>query len=57
MAQEDGDGAGYDIASREMDGGRPKPIEVKATTGTAVTPFFIMANEIAGSQERAEHYL
>ena len=55
VSQEDGDGAGYDIASREIDG-RPKLIEVKTTTGTAVTPFFITANEVAVSQERAEHY-
>jgi hypothetical protein len=55
VSQEDGDGAGYDIASRELDG-RPKLIEVKTTTGTAVTPFFITANEVAVSTERAEHY-
>ncbi len=55
VSREDGDGAGYDIASREVDG-RLKLIEVKTTTGTAVTPFFITANEIAVSQERAEHY-
>lgn len=55
VSQDEGDGAGYDIASSEADG-RPKLIEVKTTTGTAVTPFFITVNEIAVSQERAEHY-
>ena len=55
VSQEDGDGVGYDIASSELDG-RPKLIEVKTTTGTAVTPFFITANEVAVSQEQAEHY-
>lgn len=55
VSQEDGDGAGYDIASSEVDG-RPRLIEVKTTTGTAVTPFFITANEVAVSQKRAEHY-
>lgn len=55
VAQEDGDGAGYDIASWEQNE-MPRLIEVKTTTGTAVTPFFITANEVAVSQERAPHY-
>lgn len=46
VAQEDGDGAGYDIASFEPDG-RPRLIEVKTTNGWERTPFHISRNEIA----------
>lgn len=46
VAQEDGDGAGYDIASFEPDG-RPRLIEVKTTNGWERTPFHITRNELA----------
>jgi hypothetical protein len=46
VAQEDGDGAGYDIASFEADG-RPRLIEVKTTNGWERTPFHISRNELA----------
>lgn len=46
VSEEDGDGAGYDIASYELDG-RPKLIEVKTTNGWERTPFHITRNELA----------
>ena len=46
VAEEDGDGAGYDIASFEPDG-RPRLIEVKTTNGWERTPFHITRNELA----------
>lgn len=44
-AYEQGDGAGYDIASFEFDG-RPRLIEVKTTNGWDRTPFFLTRNEL-----------
>ena len=43
VSDQDGDGAGYDIASFEADG-RPRLIEVKTTTGWERTPFHITLN-------------
>jgi hypothetical protein len=43
-AAEDGDGAGYDISSFNLEG-RPRLIEVKTTNGSARTPFFLTRNE------------
>ena len=51
VSNEDGDGAGYDIASFEMDG-RSRLIEVKTTNGWERTPFHISRNELAVSEER-----
>ncbi len=51
VSEEDGDGAGYDIASFEADG-RPRLIEVKTTNGWERTPFHISRNELAVSEER-----
>ncbi|WP_292512625.1 DUF3883 domain-containing protein [Mesorhizobium sp.] len=54
VAEEDGDGAGYDIASFAPDG-RPRLIEVKTTNGWERTPFQITRNELAvAEQKRAE---
>jgi hypothetical protein len=44
VAAEDGDGAGYDIASFNR-AGRERLIEVKTTNGSARTPFFLSRNE------------
>jgi hypothetical protein len=44
VAQEDGDGAGYDILSFDRSG-RERLIEVKTTNGAARTPFFLTRNE------------
>ena len=51
VAEEDGDGAGYDIASFEPDG-RPRLVEVKTTNGWERTPFFISRNELDVANER-----
>ena len=51
VADEDGDGAGYDIASFNPDGS-PRLIEVKTTNGWERTPFYISRNELAVADER-----
>lgn len=51
VSDQDGDGAGYDIASFEADG-RPRLIEVKTTNGWERTPFHISRNELAVAEER-----
>jgi len=54
VSDEDGDGAGYDIASFAPDG-RSRLIEVKTTNGWERTPFFITRNELAAADaHRAE---
>ena len=45
----DGDGAGYDIQSYEIDGDE-RLIEVKTTNGWERTPFHITRNELAVSR-------
>jgi hypothetical protein len=44
----EGDSAGYDIRSFELDGS-PRFIEVKTTRGEANTSFYLSANEVAFS--------
>lgn len=51
ISEEDGDGAGYDIASYAPDG-RPRLIAVKTTNGWERTPFHIARNELAVAEER-----
>ena len=51
VSDEDGDGAGYDIASFAPDG-RPRLIEVKTTNGWDRTPFHISRNELAVAEAR-----
>lgn len=55
VAEEDGDGAGFDIASFDRDG-RERLIEVKTTNGAGTTPFFLTRNEMAVAGERSEHW-
>jgi hypothetical protein len=55
VAQEDGDGAGYDIRSYAPDG-TERLLEVKTTLGHARTPFFLSSNEVAFSQERPDAF-
>ena len=55
VSQQDGDGAGYDIASFQPDG-RPRLIEVKTTNGWERTPFHISRNELAVSKERRDEW-
>lgn len=55
VAQEDGDGAGYDIRSFDTHG-RERLIEVKTTEGTERTPFYLTRNERALSDERPDAF-
>lgn len=55
VSREDGDGAGYDIASFSHDG-RDRLIEVKTTNGWDRTPFHISRNELAVAEERREDW-
>lgn len=50
-----GDGAGYDIRSFNIDGS-DRLIEVKTTNGTALTPFYLTENERLFSEERPEAF-
>lgn len=51
VSQEQGDGAGFDIASFTPQG-RPRLIEVKTTNGWERTPFHITRNELTVAEER-----
>lgn len=55
VSQDDGDGAGYDIASFDPSG-EERLIEVKTTNGWERTPFHISRNELAVAQERRAHW-
>jgi hypothetical protein len=55
VAEEDGDGAGFDIASFEPDG-RERLIEVKTTNGWERTPFHITRNELAVADLRRKEW-
>lgn len=55
VSEEDGDGAGYDIASFAPDG-RKRLIEVKTTNGWERTPFQITRNELAVAEERRSEW-
>lgn len=55
VAQEDGDGAGYDIHSYDREG-NDRLIEVKTTQGARSTPFFVTRNELSLAHERPEHF-
>ncbi len=55
VSEQEGDGAGYDIASFRPDG-RPRLIEVKTTNGWERTPFHISRNELAVAEERREEW-
>jgi len=57
VANDDGDGAGYDILSFNANDGRERLIEVKTTNGSARTPFFLTRNERAMSIERPADWL
>lgn len=51
IAQEEGDGAGYDILSFGVEG-EQHLLEVKTTNGSARTPFFLSRNECELASER-----
>lgn len=55
IAEEEGDGAGYDILSFDRSG-RTRLIEVKTTNGVATTPFFLSRNEHATAAARADEW-
>jgi len=55
VAEEDGDGAGYDIRSFDLSG-RERLIEVKTTVGQSITPFFLTENERAFAEERPDAF-
>lgn len=51
----EGDGAGYDILSYQLDG-KPKFIEVKTTKGSSHASFFMSPNEIEFSKKHPDNY-
>ncbi|OCX63718.1 hypothetical protein BFP70_11980 [Thioclava sp. SK-1] len=55
VSQEDGDGAGYDIASFTPEG-RERLIEIKTTNGWERTPFHISRNELEVAVERRDDW-
>jgi hypothetical protein len=55
VSQEDGDGAGYDIASFAPNGS-PRLIEVKTTNGWERTPFYITRNELEVADARRQEW-
>lgn len=56
VSREEGDGAGYDIASYDVEGA-PRLIEVKTTNGWERTPFHITRNEIAAAEAERDSWL
>lgn len=55
VSEDEGDGAGYDIASFERTG-EERLIEVKTTNGWERTPFHISRNELAVAKERRSQW-
>lgn len=55
VAEEDGDGAGYDILSFDATG-HERLLEVKTTIGHGTTPFYLSENERRLSGERPEAF-
>ena len=55
VSRDDGDGAGYDIASFEANG-RARLIEVKTTNGWERTPFYISRNELEVAKTMSESW-
>lgn len=55
VSREDGDGAGFDIASFEADG-RSRLIEVKTTNGWERTPFHITRTEMAAADSHRDNW-
>lgn len=55
ISDEEGDGAGYDIASFASDGS-PRLLEIKTTNGWERTPFHISRNELRVANERRDEW-
>lgn len=53
VAEEEGDGAGYDVLSFEPTG-EERQLEVKTTNGGIRTPFWLTRNEVRAAEERPE---
>ena len=51
----DGDGAGFDILSKQLNG-KDKYIEVKTTKLGKETPFYFSSNELNFSQEHSDNF-
>ncbi len=56
VAEEEGDGLGYDIDSYANDGSE-RFLEVKTTNGGRETPFYISENELRFSQDEPERFV
>lgn len=55
ISKEEGDGAGFDILSKQLNG-KDKYIEVKTTKLGKETPFYFSSNELNFSQEHSTNY-
>lgn len=55
IAKEDGDGAGFDILSKSLNG-KDKYIEVKTTKLSKESPFYFSRNELSFSQNHSSDY-
>lgn len=55
ISKEEGDGAGFDIPSKNFDG-TDKYVEVKTTTLGKETPFFFSRNELLFSENKLDKY-
>lgn len=55
VSKEEGDGSGFDILSKNIDG-TDKYVEVKTTKLGKETPFFFSRNELLFSETKAENY-
>jgi hypothetical protein len=55
ISRDDGDGAGFDILSFENSGSE-RLLEVKTTTGSQKTPFYLTENERSLSEERTDAF-
>jgi hypothetical protein len=55
VAAEEGNGAGFDVLSFKAQG-KERLIEVKTTTGSEQTSFFLTRNEISVATERPGHW-
>lgn len=55
IAREEGDGAGFDILSFDLQGEK-RLLEVKTTTGPSTTPFYLTENERRVAEKETERY-
>jgi len=55
ISKEEGDGAGFDILSKQLNG-KDKYIEVKTTKLGKETPFYFSGNELNFSQNHSDYY-